>query len=125
MYSSLQLKEFRPRSCRIFARLQKRRTAMSVGEGPASSPFENVDDKEAEQIASVVAATEKQLQNRYAKTPPFLRGVHPKAHGCVTATFTVLEDLPPDYRVGVFATPGQKFKADIRFSNAAPLVTGD
>jgi hypothetical protein len=44
--------------------------------------------------------------------------VHPKDHGCVTATFKILESIPKDFQVGVFAKPGQEFEALIRFSNA-------
>jgi hypothetical protein len=98
---------------------------MKPDKGLASAQLEKIAPNEAEQIASVVSSTEKQLRNRYATKPPFRRGVHPKAHGCVEATFTVREDLDPEYRVGLFAKPGHRFRADIRFSNAAPLVTPD
>jgi hypothetical protein len=54
-----------------------------------------------------------------------LRGVHPKDHGCVEATFTVSPALPPQYQVGVFRKPGETFRAAIRFSNAAPLKDDD
>jgi hypothetical protein len=87
--------------------------------------LESVEPKEAEQIDAIVKSTEKQLRRRYAKAPRFLRGVHPKDHGCVRATFTVLKDLPPEYRVGVFADPGRRFQAEIRFSNAAAVVEAD
>jgi hypothetical protein len=94
---------------------------MLTGKGSIATPPEIVDPKEAEQIAAIVVSTEKQLHRRYATNPPFLRGVHPKDHGCVEATFEVLEDLPPEYRVGVFEKPGRQYRAEIRFSNAAPL----
>ena len=44
------------------------------------------------------------------------RGQHPKHHGCVAATFTVLDSVPTDLRQGLFAKP-QSFDALIRFSN--------
>src|SRR5579862_8452190 len=44
------------------------------------------------------------------------RGQHPKHHGCVAATFTVLDGVPSDLRQGLFAKP-QSFDALIRFSN--------
>ncbi len=53
------------------------------------------------------------------------RGVHPKDHGCVKATFTVNPDIPQKYRAGVFATPGKKYPAWIRFSNATPFLAPD
>jgi catalase len=98
---------------------------MATGTSSASTQLENVASEEAEQIASIVKATEAQLRFRYGNKRPFLRGVHPKAHGCVEATFTVMEKLGEKYRVGLFAQPGRQYRADIRFSNAAPLVTPD
>jgi hypothetical protein len=80
--------------------------------------LEQVPDGEAERINHIVELTRKQLDRRYANNPPFLRGVHPKDHGCVKATFTVLDCLVEEYRVGVFSTPGRQFDAWIRFSNA-------
>ena len=80
--------------------------------------LEHVPDGESERIDHIVELTGKQLDRRYASNPPFLRGVYPKDHGCVEATVTVVEDLANEYRVGVFANPGQQFQAWIRFSNA-------
>jgi len=45
-----------------------------------------------------------------------LRGVHPKSHGCVAAKFIVNEKIPEKYRIGLFATPGKEFNAQIRYS---------
>ena len=90
-----------------------------------AAQIENAPSQEAEQIEAVVELTEKQLQHRYAKALPFLRGVHAKDHGCVDATFTVVKDLPPQYHVGVFKNPGRQYRAEIRFSNADPLVMED
>jgi hypothetical protein len=44
------------------------------------------------------------------------RDAHPHAHGCVHATFTVLEDIPAAFRHGFFATP-KSYPVWIRFSN--------
>jgi hypothetical protein len=98
---------------------------MPKDKGSDAAELEHILPYEAEQIKAIVKATEKQLRNRYADKPAFLRGVHPKAHGCVDATFTVLKNLRPEYRVGVFAQPGRQYRAQIRFSNAATLVEGD
>jgi hypothetical protein len=46
------------------------------------------------------------------------RGQHPKHHGCVRAEFVIADDLPAALRHGVFAEPGRRFPAWIRFSNA-------
>jgi hypothetical protein len=98
---------------------------MPKDKGSDAAELEHILPEEATQIANIVRSTQKQVERRYAKEPRFLRGVHPKAHGCLDATFTVLEDLAPEYRVGVFAQPGRQYRAEIRFSNAAPLVTPD
>ena len=97
-----------------------------------SSLEEQRDDKleipspdEPGQIKRVAELTAELLKRRYADAPRVLRGVHPKDHGCVEATFTVSEALPPEYQVGLFRKPGARFRAAIRFSNAAPLVMPD
>jgi prepilin-type processing-associated H-X9-DG protein len=98
---------------------------MATGISSASTGLENPEKQEPEDIAAIVKATETQLQFRYAAAAPFLRGVHAKSHGCVRATFTVRKDLPDGYSVGLFADPGRQFEAELRFSNAAPLVRPD
>lgn len=52
------------------------------------------------------------------------RDAHPKAHGCVVATFKVRDDLPDQLNAGVFQ-PGAKHDAVIRFSNGSPNAAGD
>jgi catalase len=52
---------------------------------------------------------------------PVRRAVHPKARGCVRATFTVDDDIAAEYQVGLFAQPGRQFAAIILFSNAAAV----
>ena len=52
------------------------------------------------------------------------RGLHPKSHGCPLATFTVLNDLPEEYQVGLFAQP-KEYNALVRFSNGMPLSLPD
>jgi hypothetical protein len=93
--------------------------------GSATSPtrFEMVPPGEAGQIAETVDLTVKMLQQRYP-TSMARRGVHPKDHGCVQASFTVNPDLPDRYRVGVFV-PGKTYPAWVRFSNATATVNPD
>jgi len=94
-------------------------------------PFEHIQnpDLEAEQIAETTDITVKLLDKRYRppNEPPkqILRGVHPKSHGCVKATFTINPDIPLELQVGLFAEPGKQFDAFIRFSNAAALLGSD
>ena len=90
-------------------------------------PFEHIQnlDQEAEQIAETANLTVKLLDKRYPPPEQILRGVHPKSHGCVKATFTINPDIAPEFQVGLFAEPGKQFDAFIRFSNAAALVGPD
>jgi len=104
-------------------------------------PFEHIQnpDLEAEQIAETADLTVKLLDKRYPlkeeqlkflsehypSSIRTLRGVHPKSHGCVKATFTINADIAPEFQVGLFAEAGKQFDAIIRFSNAAALVSPD
>ena len=92
---------------------------------PKPSQFEKIPTEEATQIENVIRLTVEQQRRRYPGENTVLRGVHPKDHGCVQATFEVLETLPEELRIGVFAKPGRKYEAWIRFSNAAVLVGPD
>ncbi|MGZ8096003.1 MAG: hypothetical protein ACXWUD_07110 [Methylosarcina sp.] len=94
---------------------------------PSRCPFERIQnpDLEAEQIAETDDLTVKLLNKRYPLFQQILRGVHPKSHGCVKATFTINPDIAPEYQVGLFAEPGKQYDAIIRFSNAAALVGPD
>lgn len=47
------------------------------------------------------------------------RDAHPKAHGCVSATLQINDDLPPELTGGVFQ-PGASYEAMVRFSNGSP-----
>lgn len=49
---------------------------------------------------------------------PARRDAHPKHHGTVQAELIVDPDVPEALRHGVFATPGRRYDAWIRFSNA-------
>ena len=80
---------------------------------------------EEAQIGKTTEVMGQLLNRRYQGKPRFLRGVHPKDHGCVEATFTVAADLPEAYQVGVFRKPGEVYRSAIRFSNASALVTPD
>jgi len=90
-------------------------------------PFEHIQnpDQEAEQIAETTDLTVKLLDKRYPPPKQILRGVHPKSHGCVKATFTINPDIAAEFQVGLFAEPGKQFDAFIRFSNAAAVVGPD
>jgi catalase len=55
-----------------------------------------------------------------SSSQPYMRDVHSKTHGLVKATFTVLDNLDPRVRYGIFANPTPKskpYEAWIRFSS--------
>lgn len=87
--------------------------------------LEHIPVGESKQIENTIRLTMQQLKKRYPDGIKALRGQHAKDHACVTATFTVLGDLPPQMRVGVFANPGQEYQAWIRYSNAVATVGFD
>jgi hypothetical protein len=95
--------------------------------GIPTCPFERIEDPdlEARQIDETSALMVTRLQKRYPPSKPIGRGVHPKSHGCVQATFTVNPDIASEYQVGLFAQPGREFGAIVRFSNAAVMDEAD
>lgn len=98
-----------------------------MSENPAN-PFESISqpDREKEEIQESTNLMKCLLDKRYvAENKKILRGVHPKSHGCVSATFKINDDIAMAYQVGLFSTPGKEHKAVIRFSNAAALVAPD
>jgi hypothetical protein len=55
---------------------------------------------------------------------PDLRGLHPKSHGLLHGKFTVNDNIPNDYKIGVFAHP-KTYDIWVRFSNgSAPTARG-
>ena len=103
---------------------------LAIGAGPAAladapPAVEAVPPGEADQIKHIIELTLQQLRNRYPGQDQVRRGVHAKDHGCVKAVFEVVPDLDPAYRVGVFAEPGKRYDAWVRYSNAATLVLPD
>jgi len=71
-----------------------------------------------DQVIAGIAKLQTSITTESAKAAnkPLRRGQHPKAHGCVEAEFTVLPDIPLEFKVGVFREP-KSYKALIRFSN--------
>jgi hypothetical protein len=98
----------------------------TAGMNSSMSPsrFETVPPGEDGQIAEIISLTTQLQQMRYPNSMA-RRGVHPKDHGCLQASFAVNSDIPANYQVGVFATPGKTYPAWIRFSNATPVLAPD
>jgi hypothetical protein len=91
----------------------------------AEVDFEKVPEGEARQIEEIAAITPELQNDRTANQyGDALRGVHPKAHGCVEASLIVKEGLDEIYKVGFLATPG-RFNASVRFSNASVKLAAD
>jgi len=91
---------------------------------PGPTKFETVPPGEALEIAEIGRLMVELLDQRYPDGMA-RRGVHPKTHGCIRASFTINPDIPENYRVGLFATPGKTYEAWVRFSNATPLLAPD
>src|SRR5687768_3729240 len=79
---------------------------------------------EAEDIRLALEALQKILRQGHERSGRPQRDVHVKAHGCATAEFRVLPNLPPELAQGLFAED-RVFSAVVRFSNAAPLPQPD
>lgn len=91
---------------------------------------ESIWPREAESTKSIADLIAQSIKERYpADKRPARRDAHPKAHGCVSATFTVEADVPDALAQGIFI-PGRSYKSWIRFSNGnadpkRPDVKGD
>ncbi len=75
-------------------------------------------------IEVITQKIETQVRAAAVSNPPARRDAHAKAHGCVRAHFEVLDNLPANLRVGVFARP-RVFPAWVRFSNGSGTPTKD
>src|SRR5580698_3377136 len=94
---------------------------------PESIPLANgevVPPGEAEATAAILRLVEAKVRDAARTDPPARRDAHPKGHGCVKAEFRVLDDLPPELRVGLFASP-RRYDTWIRFSNGNPTPQAD
>jgi Catalase len=79
-------------------------------------PQEAVSNFELQYTEDVLLRLKNQLiADHPSGTMP--RDAHPKMHGLVEAEFTVHNDLPDIYKIGVFAQ-AKTFKTWVRFSNA-------
>ena len=90
----------------------------------STNPFETIAADEHGQIEEIAELMKQLLQERYGASGDFLRGVHPKSHGCLSAKFEVLCDIEKELKVGLFAE-SKTYEAIVRFSNADSLVRHD
>ncbi|MFK3799339.1 MULTISPECIES: catalase family protein [unclassified Pseudomonas] len=83
--------------------------------GPVS-PDEQIPPGEAAMTQGIIQ-TAVRIVDQHRESTRYLRDAHAKAHGCVKAEVSVLSDLDPALRQGVFAQPGKVWQALIRLSN--------
>lgn len=91
---------------------------------PDISGLEEIPEDEEAGIANLVEMTARKMRKDYPSGNRMLRRVHPKDHGCVSAKFEILPELPDGYNVGIFQ-PGATYESFIRFSNAATTAGPD
>lgn len=105
-------------------------TAMPAGCELTRSPVvyklytEYPERNEAENVARVKVAVKTAMQYSSANASKTLRDTHAKAHGCAKANFSVNEDVPAKYKVGLFSEP-KSYKAWVRFANGRATVEAD
>ncbi|MBV1859195.1 MAG: catalase family protein, partial [Nannocystaceae bacterium] len=79
---------------------------------------------EGKDIATTEALLLEFVQKGYQETGTAHRDAHVKPHGCLTASVSIPDDLPPELAVGVFSEP-ESFDAWIRFSNSSDKFQRD
>jgi catalase len=91
---------------------------------PYSSSVEVLPPNEIDDIRRVVEALKVLLQRHREKTGHFRSDVHVKPHGCASAEFRVLPNLPLELAQGIFQHP-RTLSAMVRFSNSANQPQAD
>jgi hypothetical protein len=78
---------------------------------------------EEEFLNSIISTFEQQMRKLW-KPGGFERGGNTKTHGIVRGEFIVHDNLPAEFRHGIYAQP-RTFPAWVRFSGPGPYVTPD
>ena len=84
---------------------------------------EKIQPDEDVHIDSIISSFETQMRELW-KPGYFERGGNTKTHGIVRSEFIVHNDLPVDFRHGIFAKP-QTYRAWVRFSGPGPYINPD
>ncbi|MEK9141180.1 MAG: hypothetical protein AAB308_09030, partial [Nitrospirota bacterium] len=84
---------------------------------------ERVQPDEETSLQSIIDTFQKQMRGLW-KPGGFERGGNTKTHGIVRAEFIVHDNLPPQFRHGIYAQPNI-YPAWVRFSGPGPYVTPD
>ena len=85
--------------------------------------LEPLQPGEAEAVDRLVDRMKAAMSHAWAGTT-MRRDAHTKTHGVLKAEFTVDRDLPPELRVGLFATPAT-YRAWVRLSNSVNTIQPD
>ena len=93
-----------------------------VNEGLQLAEERPIPDEET-WLGSIISSFEAQMRGLW-KPGGFERGGNTKTHGIVRGDFIVHDNLPPQFRHGIYAKP-QAFRAWVRFSGPGPYVTPD
>lgn len=115
-YFDAQLRDPIARFVTRLINLQRRDEGLKLAE---ERPIPN----EEVYLESIISSFREQMQ-RLWKPGGFERGGNTKTHGMVRAEFIVHEDLPSQFRHGIFAEP-KTYRAWVRFSGPGPYVTPD
>jgi catalase len=99
--------------------------AVALASPPRQPLQEHIPATESADTAALVQTFEKLVLYEYAHgMRPAPRDAHPKAQGCVRASFSVREGLPEELRYGAFTT-ATTYPAWIRYSNGSPTKQPD
>lgn len=79
---------------------------------------------EEESYTDSIICSFRDQMHRLWKAGNFERGGNTKTHGIVLADFIVHDNLPSEYRHGIFAEP-KTYRAWVRFSGPGPYITPD
>jgi hypothetical protein len=74
-------------------------------------------------LDSIISSFTTQMKGLW-KAGGFERGGNTKTHGIVRAEFIVHDNLPPQFRRGIYAEP-RTYRAWVRFSGPGPYITPD
>jgi hypothetical protein len=92
-------------------------------EGLAIAEERPIPDEEAH-LQSIIDSFTAQMKGLW-KPGGFERGGNTKTHGVLRGEFVVHDTLPEPFRRGVFAEPGRRYQAWVRFAGPGPYVTPD
>lgn len=73
---------------------------------PFEPSFEQIPEDEAQTSEELIKALRSIMETTLQDNGHATRSVHAKAHGVLRGRITVLDNLPPEFAQGAFATPG-------------------